>query len=266
MKIIAALSIAAIVANTATAGVYVESVRHDRVTGAVQSDDKIYVQNGQARMDNGRNGGYTLFKDDGVYQVNPTDQTYRVMDKAAMDQVSAKMSDAMARMKAQMANMPPERRAMMEKMMSQMNGQAPGAAVKPAVYDAVDTGQTESSNGRSCRVWNVTRNGELSEQYCVAPKGSLPGAEEFIVFAKKMSAFFERMTGPMHAMSSGIMQSRMAVIEKINGFPIITRRFSGGKLENEETVVKTWESRSMPAAQFEVPAGYTRKDFMDHGH
>jgi hypothetical protein len=266
MKIIVAFTIGAIAAVDAHAGIFVETVRHDRVSGAVQSDDKMFVQNGLARMEGSKGGEYTIFKEDGVYHVNATDRSYRVMDKAAMDQMAAKMNDATARMKAQMANMPPERRAMMEKMMSQMNGQGGGGGMKKPVYDAVDTGKSESSNGRSCRIWNVTRNGELKEQYCVVPKGSMPGMEEFLVFARKMSGFMEQMSGPMHNVGSGFMQQQIAVLEKINGVPIITRHFSGGKPDNEETVVKTWESRSLPASTFDVPAGYTRKDFMNRGH
>jgi hypothetical protein len=268
MKIAAVIAIAIAAAGTAHAGLYVETVRRDRATGAVSSDDKMYVQNGLARLETSRVGEYTIFKDDGVYHVNAAERSYRVMDKAAMDQMSSKMNDMMAKMKAQVANMPPERRAAMEKMMSQMNGRGAGAgpAVKPAVYDAVDTGKSESSNGRSCRIWNVTRNGELDEQYCVAPKGSMPGMEEFIAFARKMSSMMEQMSGPMHKMGAGFMQQQIAVLEKINGVPLITRHFSGGKLGNEETVVKTWEPRSIPAAQFDVPAGYTRLDFMSRGH
>jgi len=263
MKIAAAFAVAALIASTVHAGVYVESLRRDRNSGAITSTDKMYLQNGLARMEDAKDGSYMIFKEDGIYHVNPTDRSYRVMDKAAMDQMAAKMNDAMAKMKTQMANMPPERRAMMEKMMNQMNGQ--GAGAKQAVYDAVDLGKSETSFGRSCRIWNETRNGELQAQYCVAPKGSLPGGEEFAAFAKRMSSYMEQMRGPMRA-GSNLMQQQIAVLEKINGLPIITRHFSGGKLDSNETVVKTWESRSIPSSQFEVPAGFTRKEFMDHGH
>jgi hypothetical protein len=261
MKIAVAFTVAALAASAAQAGIYVESLRRDRNTGAVLSTDKMFLQNGQARMENTKDGSYMIFKEDGVYHVNPTDRSYRVMDKAAMDQMSVKMNDAMAKMKAQMANMPPERRAMMEKMMSQMNGQ--GAAAKQSVYDAIDTGKSETSSGRSCRVWNETRNGELQAQYCVAPKGSLPGTEEFAAFAKRMSSFMQQMGGPMHNAGAGFMQQQIAVLEKINGFPIVTRHFSGGKLDANESVMKVWESRPIPASAFEVPAGYARKDFMN---
>ena len=264
MKIAVTLTAVALIASTAHAGVYVESLRRDRTTGQILSTDKMYLQNGQARMEDARDGSYTVFKEDGIYHVNPADHSYKVMDKATMEQMSAKMGDAMAKMKAQMANMPPERRAMMEKMMNQMN--QPGAGAKPAIFDAVDTGKSETSNGRSCHVWNETHNGELQAQYCVAPKGSLPGTDEFVAFAKRMSAFLQQMGGPMHNAGAGMMQQQIAVLEKINGFPIVTRHFSGSKLDANESVVKTWESRSLPATMFEVPAGFIRKEFMPRGH
>jgi len=265
MNIAVALFVAALLAGTANAGIYVESLRRDRVSGQTLSTDKMYLQNGLGRMEEAKDGSYTIFKEDGIYHVDPADHSYKVMDKATMDQMSAKMGDAMAKMKSQMASMPPERRAMMEKMMNQMNGTG-GAGAKPEIYDAVDTGKTETSNGRACRLWNETRNGELKAQYCVAPKGSLPGTDEFAAFAKRMSAFMQQMSGPMHNVGAGLMQQQIAVLDKINGFPIVTRHFSGGKLDSSESVVKTWESRTLPASTFEVPAGFTRKEFMPHAH
>ena len=266
MKIAIAFTLAGLLAGAANAGIYVESMRRDRVSGRVLSTEKMYLQNGLGRMEDSKDGNFTIFKDDGIYHVNPTDHSYRVMDKATMDQMSARMGDAMAKMKTQMAAMPPERRAMMEKMMNRMNGAgAAGAGAKPDIYDAVDTGKSETANGRACRVWDETRNREPQAQYCVAPKGSLPGADEFAAFAKRMSAFMQQMSGPMHSAGAGLMQQQIAVLEKINGFPVVTRHYSGGKLDSNETVIKTWESRTLPASTFEVPAGFQRKEFMPRG-
>src|SRR4051812_4381 len=52
-----------------------------------------------------------------MWMINPTDNSYREMDKAQMDAMGAQMSKAMEQMQAQMANMPPQQRAMMEEMM-----------------------------------------------------------------------------------------------------------------------------------------------------
>jgi hypothetical protein len=46
---------------------------------------------------------------------------------------------------------------------------------------------------------------------------------------------------------------------KTNGYPVRQRAYENGKLVDEETLVKVWREETIPAATFEVPAGYTRK-------
>ena len=60
---------------------------------------------------------------------------YQEIDEQTMDQMAHQMSGAMAQMDAAMKNMPPEQRAMMEKMMKGKMPQAAAAPVK-TVYTA----------------------------------------------------------------------------------------------------------------------------------
>jgi hypothetical protein len=172
------------------------------------------------------------------------------------------MDDAMAKMRAQMEKMPPEQRAMMEQMMKQRGGamMTAGAPQKPAVFDAQATGGSQTIDGRSCKLWNVTRNGELSEQLCVVPMSAAPGSDEAIAVWKKMSALFEKFGDRMRGqVDSGLQQSN-AILAKINGIPIMTRTYVDGKLSPEQFIVKTWKQQPIDAAKFEVPADYAKQE------
>ena len=68
-----------------------------------------------------------------MWMINPGDNTYREMDKAQVDAMGQQMSKAMEQMQAQMANMPPEQRKMMEDMMKGKMGAMGGASAKPTI-------------------------------------------------------------------------------------------------------------------------------------
>jgi hypothetical protein len=251
--------------GTANAGVYMESVQRDTATGKITGGQTMYMQNGIARFESGKSGNTTIFKDDAMYQLDNAKKTYRVMDKAALAAMSVKMSEGMARMKERMDAMPPEQRAKMEQMLQKLGAQGDTGAGPKTAIDASDTGKSESSEGRSCRLWNISRGGVLKDQLCVVPRASLPGSDEVMLFMKNMSHFFDQLKGPMSNMGNGIMQQEMAVMTKIDGFPIISRHFSGTALSGSETIVKAWQKMAIPSSQFEVPADYRKVDFIKPG-
>jgi hypothetical protein len=155
--------------------------------------------------------------------------------------------------------MPPEQRAQIEKMMgAQMPGGMPG---KEDVYEAKDTGKSDTSEGRKCRVWNLLKNGKMQEEVCVVPFSSLPGKENFEKTFKELAEAFEGMAGAI----PGVAESTKAR-SSINGYPVRARPYDDmGKLRGTETVLKTWVEEAIPAATFEVPKGYKKQDMPNLG-
>ena len=62
-------------------------------------------------------GASVIFKDDVIYNVNPQDKTYIELDRASMKRMADQINPALKQMQEQLAKMPPEQRAQMEKMM-----------------------------------------------------------------------------------------------------------------------------------------------------
>lgn len=248
-----AATLGLLAAHSAAAGVYIEMHDNNLSTGASQLKQKIYVQNGVGRFIDDHGQG-TLIKGGSLYFIDDVDKSYILFDKTTMDQLARKLNAAMEQAKEQLAKLPPEQRAQMEQMM----GGAMGGEGAQWTVDLTDTGKTDKVDGRSCKVWDVKRNGQLDEQICVVAYSTLPGKEDlqavFASFAKAFEEFAKSV--PMLA---GKMDNEFSAQAKANGFPVRRRAYENGSLINEETVVKTWREEAIPASMFEIPAGYRLK-------
>lgn len=255
MKRIAALLGAALVAPGAVAGVYVELVERDLTAGTSALSQKMYVQNGNGRfVDDG--GRATIIKGDTMYIVDDSDKSYIVFDKATMEQLAQQLGAAMERMKQQLAKLPPEQRAQMEQAMANVPGM--GSPDQKWTVELADTGKSDKIDGRTCKIWDVTRNGELDEQICVVPYSALPGKENFQQVFAKFAKVFEEMAKSV-PMLAGMMTNEFTAHVRTNGYPVRTRAYEDGKLGSEETLVKVWREEAIPASMFDIPAGYTVK-------
>jgi hypothetical protein len=246
------IAMGALGAQVATAGVYVEMVDHDIRTDKIELSQKMYVQNGLGRFVD-KDGRVTLIKDGTLYIIDDAEKSYVAVDKATLEQLAKKISGAMEQVKEQLAKMPPEQRAQVEQMMPGMSGDDHKWTV-----EALDTGKSDKVDGRSCRIWDVKRDGELDDQLCVVPYSSLAGKENFQVVFANFAKVFEEMAKSI-PMLAGMMTNEFSAQAKVNGFPVRSRAYESGKLGDEEHLMKVWREEAVPASVFEIPAGYKRK-------
>ena len=252
MKLKLWMAFGALAAQSASAGVYVEMVDHDIKADKTTLAQKIYVQNGNGRFVD-KDGHATLIKDGTFYIIDDRDKTYVVFDKATMEQLAKKISDAMEKMKAQLAQLPAEQRAQMEQMMP---GLAGGDSKR--TVEVFETGKTDKVDGRTCRLWDVKRDGKLDDQICVVAYSDLPGKENFQAMFANFAKVFEEMAKSV-PMLAGMMTNEFSAQAKVNGFPVRSRGYDNGKLGDDEQVMKVWREEAIPAATFEIPAGYKQK-------
>ncbi len=252
-------------ALNAQAGVYVEMVTRDRTTGKEEPAQRMFIQDGKARIESGASGRVTLFKDDTLFMLDTQRKTYTAMDRATLERSASAMTDMMAKMRAQMASMPPEQRAMMENMMKKNGLSGATEPTKPVVLDATPTGASESVTGRTCKVWIITTDAVPSSQACVVAFAGLPGKDEFQAFGKKMGSLFEKLPESFrqaggNSFQGNPFQQDNGVGAKMNGFPFISRSYRNGALDSKEMVVKTWRAEKIAATQLEIPVGYTKQE------
>lgn len=246
--------------HCANAGVYVELVDRDLKTGKTVPEQKMYVQAGSGRFVDAE-GNAVIIKGETLYVVDERDKSYIVLDKASMEKLAAAMKSAMDQAKEQLAKLPPEQRAQVEQMMGgRMEGMAEGQKL---TVDVIDTGKSDKVDGRSCKVWDLKRNGTLDEQLCVVPFNSLPGKENIQEVFGKFARIFDEMAKSV-PMMGGNMGTEFQALNKVNGFPMRTRSYERDKLVDNEQVVTVWREEAIPASTFEIPAGYRRKT-MENG-
>ncbi len=246
------IALGALAAQTASAGIYVEMVDHVISTDQSTLAQKIYVQNGNGRFVDAE-GNATLIKNGTLYIIDDADQSYVAFDKATMEQLAKKISVEMEKVKEQLAQLPPEQRAQMEQMM-------PGLAGGEGkwVVEALDTGKSDKVGGRDCRLWDIKRGGKLDDQICVVPYSALPGKENFQAMFANFAKVFEEMAKSV-PMLSGMMSNEFSASAKVNGYPVRLRAYENGKLGDDQQLMKVWREEAIPAAMFEIPAGYKQK-------
>lgn len=248
------LTLIALLAGSAHAGTVIEMVNRDLGGQGKETVMTTYAQDGQLRIEAGDRDGFSLFKDDALYVVNNRDKNYVVMDRAALK----KMADAVSPAMKMLAQMPPEQRAQMEKMLGQ-NAAALGGGAKQEVRKTSRSGQAA---GHACSYVEVLKDGVIEDELCIVAPGTLKGGDELMAAAQKMSAMLQDALKDLDAPQlKQMMDEQTALYAKVGGIPVLSRHYNGGKPVSESTL-RSNRSEALPAATFTVPAGYARRDFM----
>jgi hypothetical protein len=232
-------------------------------TGAITESVKVYAQSGKIRMEDfGDTTGKDMsmiFVGQEFIVVDHNDKSYIVMDEAMVQEMGQKVNAAMEQMRAQLADMPPEQRAMVEQM---MQGQMAGMMESEEEAIPTRVEQTGSGSWQSgpCTEYAVYEGDEKTKQICAAPLSEVEGAGEAMAAFKNMAKFInslaESMPGPL---GESMAENPMGLIDQIDGFPVRTVDYVDGQVSAETTLSSVADSDLDPAL-FEIPEGYTQQD------
>jgi hypothetical protein len=271
---VAALTITG--ASTSSAGVVfgLETTYHDGAKARVE-DGELYVLKPNLRMaiadgeavSRGGAGDEVIFRGDlrQMIVVDHGKKVYTVMDpevmekiKSQMPEVSEEMKKARAELDKQMASMSPKQREMMEKMLKDKMppGMAMGADRPHPEYRK--TGERETINGYPCVRYDVYVGDEKTQELWVTDYKNVKGAGELTSVSKDMAAFYAEVMQPLSDMAGGMFdleRNPIGELAAVEGFPVVTRVFSDGKLQSE-TVLKSVDERDIDPSTFEPPKGY----------
>jgi hypothetical protein len=176
-----------------------------------------------------------------------------------MQKIGGAVSQARKQMEERMAGLSEEQKAMMAKMMDQyMPG---GKPKKTPVFEIRDTGRKETVGDYNCRLWEATVEGQVRWQHCVVDFGRIAGSQEmFDALGALMTMMKDFATA---SDSTWLLDQGMSAgwegLEKIDGYPVLTRTFKDGKPDTE-SVLHSARSVALNAANFEPPVGYKRKE------
>lgn len=195
-----------------------------------------------------------------LYAIDAKRKEYIEVDKATFDEIGGQMDAMLKNMEKQLADMPPQQRAMVERMMRQQMPD-PTAADPPIGKPLVKrTEETKEIAGYPCRLYEVLVDDRKAREIWVTPWSNVdPGRDAFGVFPA-LEEFFE---GLMEAMQkspfAAELQNPFDQVSKIDGFPVMTREFENGKA-TRQALFKKVEVQDLAESTFEPPEGYRKRD------
>ena len=168
---------------------------------------------------------------------------YTEIDQQMLNQMAQQMQGAMAQLEQQLKNLPPDQRALVEKM---MKGKMPQpAAPVTTLYTAKGSGAV---NGFACTQYEGTRSGQKVAEVCAAQPAQLKyTAADFQVF-DKMKEFVSGLqssfqNSPFAAGFTGIGE------RGLEGFPVQTISFSNGQ-PSQKNELKSADRATFTDADF----------------
>lgn len=211
----------------------------------------VSIDKDKVRMESSNTPGsiFIYRADKGVFwMVDGSRKTYTEMTRKDLESMAGAMDAAMRQMQEQLATLPPEQRAMMEKMMKE---NMPGAAdaAKPT-YKKIGAGKVGSW---ACEKYESYVEGKKKAELCVVDPKVLGFTDADFQALKDMAKPFEKFAKDMQAM---MPQDGAAGSPK--GAPVRSVIFVDGKAQSE-TLIKQAKKDGIAANAFDLPAGYTKQ-------
>jgi hypothetical protein len=219
----------------------------------------LYIEGNRMRIDGiDKTGKGSSMIVDGANKkmivVEEKEKAYVEMTEEDMKRMRAQVDAMRTQMQERMKNMPPEQRKKMEAMMANMGG-PDGKPRKPPVLKFEKAGGKKTINGFSCDMYKVSKDGQLSEEDCIAPWSAAVVQKSDLAALKKFGEDMMKNFG----MGAG---NEMALdqLEKYPGIPISRVSLEAGGARGEEEQIKSIKRGGIEASHFAVPAGYKKKD------
>jgi hypothetical protein len=265
-KTLFACALFVLVCPGAWSGVVIEMEVHDPGAASGEPTQKIYAQGEMLRVDSGagRSGSMSIvFRDDTLFLVSHDKKSCQTIDKQGMEQLGTTVDAAMKQMEAELSKLPPEQRAMMEKMMKGKIPAGMSGVGGPSKPRRVEVGATEKIGEYSCTLHTLYSGDEKVWEVCAATEGLLDDASEALGAFRAMSRFAEQLQesiqqGPF----SEMVKAPLYDMDEVGGFPVRMRTFDGGRIASESTL-KSIVSKDLDAAVFAVPDDYKVSSLAD---
>jgi hypothetical protein len=255
-RVIAA-TLLSLFAGTAFGGMVVQfEHRSNREAGIVRSH--AWIEPDRLRMQIGRRVMIYRPEKALIWILDDENKQYMELTEAQLKEVSRGMAKMMEQMQEQLKNMPPEQRAMMEKMMA---GKVPAAGqkeVSPIEYRK--TGQKQTINGFDCTSYDGIRDGRREMELWITDWSNIDAKASDFKVLEELAALFKGMTGPMAKTFDIGLAQKYEGEDAVPGVPIrMVVTLDDGESFNE---IKKISREEIPPGQFDVPDGYVKAEMM----
>lgn len=249
------LALLSCIAWRAQAGTVIRQEEREPGSDKSRQQVTLYVDAGKLRVEgeDPSSGKYVMIFDQSkqaVWMADLSKKTYVEFTAAQVQGMGQQMQQAMKEMEAQLAQMPPEQRAMVEQMMKQRMGSS-----APPEVTVREKSQGEKVGQFVCTRYEVLTGGQLSEEICAAPAAQLQLEASAYETFKALAEFYE----PLSRQAPKGGWSVSSAMRQIQGFPVRTIAYEGQKPTSEWVLVKI-EKQSLDAGLFTLPSGLKKTE------
>jgi len=227
------------------------------------STNQIQLDKNHIRAESHDNGTTQVFLFDATKQtaliIDMNKKSYTEITKADAERLRQQMDSAMGQMQAQLANLPPEQRQIVEQMMRARGG-LPGANAQQAPKIQYRAAGSDKVGQWTCTKYEGFVGQQKTAEVCtVDPKEFGLTATDLDV-ARQLADFLKAMApGASDRMFlNGTVQD-----QGFAGIPIRHTSYSNGAVESVSELVE-FRKEAIPASTFDAPAGF-RKEALPTG-
>jgi hypothetical protein len=215
--------------------------------GAV--DGTYQVKAGKVRIESSDAANVTIVYDASTHAMTMLDhgkKTYMRIDAETAASAGAAVSGAMAAVQKQLEALPPEQREAMKQYLPQL----PGGTTSIPKFEASPAGRSDTVNGTSCNVVNVSMDGKPLGEACIASQGvGLSEADQ-----QTLRTMFDDMSKVATAvLGSGARAGQQYAV--LGGVPLRWKEADTGRVTETRVDTKV----AIDAKSFDIPAGYTEE-------
>lgn len=240
--------ILALVAAPALAGSRVLMETTDLTTNKTRQSEML-LDATRFRVNDGKTS--VIFLTDGgrsrLVTLDKSRNEYHEMDQAKVDQLAQQMKGVSAQMESAMQNLPPEKRAQVERM---LKGEPPQAGATPAATRTIYAAKGSTTvNGLRCTLYEGIKGRQKVSEVCAAEPSVLTfGAADYQVF-EKMREFMSGLADAVKEIPMAGNAASNFAEPGYKGFPVQKTKFVNGKATEREEVTSV------------SPATFTDADF-----
>jgi len=196
-----------------------------------------------------------------MIMIDHGDQSYIVIDEAMIQSIGERLSGVEAQMREALKNVPPEQRAMMEKM---IQGRMPPQAASPArsTIELRRTSESGNKNGYPCVKYEATLDGRKVREIWVTQWDNVEGGDEAAGAFEAMAEFFAQMRDSMPEFGQDENDNPFEHMKEMNGFPVLTYEYATDGSLRSESALSSSTRRSVAPEEFEPPSGYKQRQMM----
>lgn len=229
------------------------------VSGAQTTTAQTQMDRNHVRTEVQANGEANAFVFDGpadvLRMINLSRKSYVEMSRADMQRMQQQVSGMLAKMEAQLKNLPPERRKMFEDMMKGRGGLpgTPTPAAPPRI--TFKAAGTDKVGQWSCTKYDGYSGAEKVTELCTVQPSAIGLNDADFEAVKQLAEFVKTMTPA--AVDQFTLNATVAE-QGFAGVPIRRVSLRNGQPTDSTELVEV-KREAIPASAWAVPAGFKRE-------